>query len=96
MKNQLPIVLCTIGDDSDVVFGSMLVPDERVPTLFSMPGILIDVSCASAELQLRTMEATSADAFCMFFSPELSALKQWKLQERGIKRGARRGVQVLR
>jgi hypothetical protein len=44
MKNQSPIVLCTIGDDSEVVFGSMLVPDERVPTLFSMPGILIDDS----------------------------------------------------
>ena len=55
-----------------------------------------DGELARDRLQLRTMEATSADAFCMFFSPELIALKPWKLQERGTKRGSRRGVQVLR
>jgi hypothetical protein len=31
----------TIGFDSDVLSGSRLVPDDRNPTLFSIPGIFI-------------------------------------------------------
>src|SRR5262245_45201176 len=42
---QLPIVPWIIGAASEVVWGRMLVPDARYPTVFSTPGI---VACAAA------------------------------------------------
>jgi hypothetical protein len=67
MNTQSPGVLWTIGDDSDVLRGSMLVPEERYPTLFSMPVILID-SCAIADAMKLKREMPTASVLFMRFS----------------------------
>src|SRR6266850_2249409 len=41
MNVQLPRVLTTIGSDSEVVLGSILVPEARKPTVFSMPAMFM-------------------------------------------------------
>src|SRR5437660_9238520 len=57
MNVQFPRELCTMASVSPVVFGSMLVPEERNPTLFSMPAVFI---CASAELHTASTPIKSA------------------------------------